>query len=455
MRARRSAVVLLTTGVTCLAGAALPLVTATADPGDPGSGFGSFSLAANAPVLQVRYNDPVSNCGASDASIGACEGVLNESVSTLRNGPVGHALSSVGWPGTLGGNLGSLLIVAGGAPDSATALNDPVRAENFTGRKDETVTNSQIPGTLMTATATASKVAATAVIGAAQATPLGSLGKISSSSSTTLTGVKTAEAVAHSEVQDITLGPLHIGAIVSDAKATTDGAKAVPTGRTTVVGASVNGVPVTIDQRGVTVQTQNVPFPTQATDAVNAALSQAGMTIAVSTPIGKPDGASVVYNAGALTIVWAPPPPPTTLPPPLPSSKAGVASIMIGGAQVAVDASEGYDLGGTDTGGTTGFDGTTGGALPASGTPPLATGSPGTPTDLGTGTLPGPTVDNRGPAPITTTKTGSTSGLPHGLSPWLGALAVLGAGLVMAGLRRLPDHVLALPASSCPQGDLA
>lgn len=455
MRARRSAVVLVATGVACLSGAALPLVAATAS-AEPGSGLGSFSLAANAPVLQVRYADPVSNCGASDASVGACEGVLNESVATLRNGPVGHALASVGWPGTLGGNLGSLLIVAGGAPDSATALNDPVRAENFTGRKDETVTNSQIPGTLMTATATADKVAATSVIGAAQATPLGSLGKISSASSTTLTGVSSALAVAHSEVQDITLGPLHISAIISDAKATTDGSKAVPSGGTTVTGASVNGVPVTIDQRGVTVQAQNVPFPSQATDAVNTALKQAGMTVAVSTPIGKPDGASVVYNAGALTIVWAPPPAPAALPPPLPNSKPGVATLMIGGAQVAVDASQGYDFNtGVDLGGTTGLSGTTGGSLPASGTPPLATGTSTAPGGLGTGTLPGPTVGGTAPTPIITTKAGSTTGLPHGLSPWLGALAVLGAALVMAGLRRLPDHVLTLPASSCPQGELA
>jgi hypothetical protein len=45
--------------------------------------------------------------------------------------------------------------------------------------------------------------------------------------------------------------------------------------------------------------------------------------------------------------------------------------------------------------------------------------------------------------------------LPHGLSPWLGGLGAAGGVLVMAGLRRLPDRVLAASSSSCPNGDLA
>jgi len=457
MRARRSAVVLLVTGATCLAGAAFPLFAATADP-ELGSGLGSYNLAANAPVLQARYDDPPNNCSASAAGPAACEGVLNESVSTLRNGPIGHALSSVGWPGSHGGNVGSLLIVAAGAPDSVTALNDPVRAENFSSSKDDTVTNNSVPGATMVATATATKVSASALIGSAQANALGSFGQISSSSSTTLTGPNSAEAVAHSQVQDITLGPLHINAIVSDAKATTDGRTAVPSGHTVVTGATVNGVPVTIDEHGVTVQTNNVAFPSQATDAVNSALAQAGMTIAVSTPIGKPEGASVVYNAGGLTVVWAPPAPPS-LPPPAPGlPKGGVASLMIGGAQVAVDASEGYGGGGssdgsTDTGGTS-VDGTTGASTSVSGTLPMSSATSGVPTDLGSGFVPPPTVGGSA-APITAASAASSMTLPHGLSPWLGVLALVGATFVMAGLRRLPDRVLVAPASACPQGDLA
>jgi hypothetical protein len=437
MRARRTAALLLATGVTCLAGAAFPLLSPATAADEPGSGLGSYSLSANAPVVQIREDYAVSNCSASAAGTGACEGVVNESVSSLRNGPIGHALASVGWPGTLGGNAGSLIIVAQpGAPDQVSMLNDPVRAENFTNGPKDTVTNSTVPGALMTATATATNVAATSEIGQAQSTPLGTFSQIRSSSSTKLTGAAKAVATAHSEVHDVTIGGvLHLGAVVSDATATTNGVTAVPSGHTTVTGATVNGVPVTIDEHGITVQTQNVPFPGQVTDAVNTALANAGMTVLVSAPTGKPSGADVVYDAGRLVLVWK-------------QQGAGTLTMMIGGAQVAVSSSPGYDDGGSTDGGTTG--GTTG-ALAGGTTGAPLTGS------VTPGTLPGsdpipPAVT--GPGPSVAPENRAYSGaLPHGLSPWLGALAVVGAFLTMAGLRRLPDRVLVANPTSCPNGE--
>src|SRR5689334_826687 len=112
-RARRSAAVLLATGVLCLGAGAFLASGATAD-SEPGSGLGSFALSANAPVLQARFDYAAQRCGAEPAGTAGCEGVINETVSRLSNGPVGYALSSVTWPGTLMGNLGSLLITAGG-----------------------------------------------------------------------------------------------------------------------------------------------------------------------------------------------------------------------------------------------------------------------------------------------------------------------------------------------------
>lgn len=438
LRHRRSGVLLVATGLLCLGASALPLFPATAEEDEPGSGLGSFSLAANAPSMQVRVAYPEQQCSAQPSGVGACEGVLNETVSTLRNGPVGYALSSVGWPGTLGGNLGTLLIVAGGAPPESTVLNSPVRAENNISGREDTVTNDTVPGAYMSATATEDKVEAKAVIGAAQATPLGTLGQITSTTRTATTGVRTAEAVAHSEVQNIVLGPLVIQSVVSDAKATTDGVNAVPSGRTTVTGASVGGVPVTFDERGVSVAGTTVPGLGDATKAVNDALSQAGMTVAVSSPTGKPDGASVQYTSGALSIVWQADPKTTF-------------TILIGGATVAVRSTPGFDfdLGGTPIDPGTSFPGTT----PVDTTvPPALSGSTGGVPDLGTGPVPPTTA---GTDPKTSVVASSSRALPDGLSPWYGVLAVLGAGLFMAGLRRLPDRVLAVPATACPQGETA
>lgn len=437
---RRSAVMLLATGAACLATSVLPLLTAQADD-EPGSAFGSYSFAANAPVAQVRFDSAANQCPAAPAGPGSCEGVVNESVSTLRTGGIGHGLASVGWPGGLAGNLGSLAIVMG-APPEASQLNDPIKAENLSSGDKDTVTNTSVPGVTMTATATDTKAGAASTIGQDLSTPVSTFGRVHSESSTALTGVRSGVSTAHSEVQDVTIaGVLHLGTVVSDAKATTDGVKATATGRTTVTGASVNGVPVTIDERGITVQAQNVPLPSQATDAVNSALKQAGITVSLSTPVGKPEGAGVVYNAGSLVVVWAP--------------QAGTTmSMAVGGAQVAATAEPGYvDNSGTvvDTGGTTGgTTGTTG--VPTAVAPGLSGGSAGAP-GLGSDSVPPPATG--GSAPLTAAPASSVKGLPHGLSPWLGVLAVAGAALVMAGLRRLPDNVLVAPASACPQGDTA
>ena len=444
MKVRRSGVLLVTTGLACLTGAALPLFPATADAGDPGSGLGSFSLSANAPVLQVQEYYPQSNCTADPAGLGACEGDLTESVSTMRNGPVGHALASVGWPGTLGGGLGTLLIVAGGAPDQVTALNDPVKAENNISGPDDTVSNNQVPGAEMTATTTDTSVSATAALGQAQSTPVGSFGRVLGTTKTALTGVSKAEATAHSEVANISIGGvITIKSVVSDAHATTDGTLAAPSGKTTVTGISIAGVPVTVDEHGVTVQTQSVALPSQATDAVNSALKQAGMTVVMSAPNIVKDGAKAVVNAGSLVIVWNQQPGMST-------------SLMLGGAQVSVTSTPGYDDS-VDTGDSTGPTTPTRGdtSQPATG------GTSGVPTFTDGGTLPVTTGGDTGPLPQSDpgtfggVPTASRLALPHGLSPWYGVLALLGAGLVMAGLRRLPDRLLAVPATACPLGENA
>jgi hypothetical protein len=170
---------------------------------------------------------------------------------------------------------------------------------------------------------------------------------------------------------------------------------------------------------------------------VNTALTQAGMTVLVSSPSGKPTGADVDYDAGSLIIVWK-------------QQGAGTLTLLVGGAQVSVKSSPGFDLGSTD-GGTTGdLGGTTGGVtVPSSGQPGITPGS----VDVPTGGAPAPSTT--GAPPVVANPVASVTGLFHGLSPWLVVLGALGAFLVMAGLRRLPDQVLATSAAACPQGDLA
>jgi hypothetical protein len=438
---RRTAIGLMATGSMALVGAvvaSLVVPAAASAAAEPGSGFGSFNLAANAPVQQVRFND-ADKCGGSPGGTGGCEGVVPETVSMLRNGPIGYALSSIAWPGVLAGNLGSIVIVSGG-PDQAKALNSPVRAESRTGSGPDTVTNTDYPGAKMVATAKDDLVVAAAEVAQSTSQDAGTFNHSTSRTKVALTGPASAVGEAFSHAQDISLagGVVTIGSVTSTAKGTTDGVKASATGRTLVNDVKIGGVPVTIDEHGVTVNGNNAPVNKAASAAVNAAISNAGMSIAISEPTGKPDRGNIVYSAGSLIFAW--------------KTQGGTVTAIFGGATVQLAAVQG--------GGGLNFDlGTTplapgGPAAVSGGSAPLAGGSATAPVGQTNGVAPGaaPAV-----APQDSTIAPALAGqgvpLPSGPSPAYAVLGLFGAGLLAAGMRQLPDRVLEAQASTCLLGE--
>jgi hypothetical protein len=431
VRTRRSALALIGAGTACLAATAFPAVHATAAAAEPGSGLGSFNLSASAPAVQLRQEE-TTYCFGTSAGLNGCEGVIPEAVSTLRNGPIGNALAAVVWPGVLAGNLGSLLVTAGGGnvPDTATTLNDPIRAEAHTSTGPDTVTYDQVPGTLMKAVAKDTLVSADAAVSSTQDTPVGTFGKSTGRSSTELTGPSSAVATAHTSVQDISLaaGQVRIGSVTSDAKATTDGKTATRTGKTVVTGMTIAGIPVSVGERGITVNSSILPLK-DATDLVNSALKQAGMSIAVSQPSGKPKGASVTYNAGSLVFVWKP--------------QAGyTTTVVLGGANVSVVASPALDFNLPIPGTTTPI-----GTVPGTTTPP-ASGSGNPPGATVPGVTP-PTVAGTTPHAPNPVLAAARLKLPSGLPAGLALVGVFGSGLIAAGLRRLPDRLLEVTPPTC------
>lgn len=432
---RRTAVALLAAGSACLVATLVPAVMATAAEVEPGSGLGSFSLSASAPALQFVQQD-ATYCYATPAATNGCEGVMPETVATLRNGPIGRALSSVVWPGVLAGNLGSLLITAGGedVPDEARMLNYPIRAEAFNSTGKSTVTNEPVPGTKMSATALDDRSIAEASVSQSQVLPIGTFGRTTGKATTALTGVAAATATAHSEINDIDLaaGVVHIGSVISDATATTDGTRATAKGKTVASGITIAGIPVTVDGRGVTANGNNLPAGAAQT-AVNTAMNNAGMSIALGEPMGKPDGASITYQAGSLVFLWKQQPGYTM-------------TVVLGGANVSVTAAPAFDYD-DDT-----VD------VPVTTDP----GTPLTGTNTGTGTVSGPVVTgglgapapqlpDRGPAPTVSSPVLAATAykLPGGTSPLLVLGGLLGAGLIAAGLKRLPDRVLLPSLTAC------
>ncbi|MFN2539916.1 MAG: hypothetical protein ABR549_17425 [Mycobacteriales bacterium] len=431
---RRSGAGLVTAGLGCVLGAVFPGVHAFAA-GEPGSGFGSYALSAAAPGAQLTVGEPT-YCYTNPAGLQGCDGDVSQATSNLSNGPNGSATAAVVWPGALAADIGSLLITAsnGALPDQARTLNDPVRAQVQTGQSPDTVTYDSVPGVTMKAVAKADLTSADSHVQSLDATSIGTFGPMASSSVTKLTGPKAALATATSSASDIDIaGVLHIGSVHSTATATTDGTTAKVTGRTIVSNATVAGVPVTIDEHGVSVQGNGVALKT-LTETVNSALAQSGLVLRVSEPQGKPIGSAAAYNAGSLVAVWKP-------------DATHQFSVVMGGAAVSVKAGNAFDVG--TTGGTTGVIGTTTGTLPPGTT---GGGSSGITSPPGTGTI--PTSTGGEPAPQTFSpgiqNAASRHPLYGGLSPWLGVLGLLGAALMAFGFKRLPDKVLEAVPSACP-----
>ena len=433
-RQRTRALALVAAGSLCLAGSLATAVGVAAQEA-PGSGLGSFALSASAPGINVRFEEG-GYCGPGPTA--GCEGVVPAAVSTLGNGPIGYGLASIAWPGAVAGNAGSVIVVGGGPPE-ASQLNSPVRAEARTGQEPTTTTNTDYPGATMTASAAATEVTALAETSTTTVPGAGKAGSISGTSRTAVTGTSTAVATAQSRITDLELaaGVLKIKSITSTAEGTTDAKTATATGTTTVSGATVAGVPVSIDERGITVQTQSAPVNGIATEAVNQAVANAGMTVAVSSPIVTQDGGSVVYSAGSLVISWEP-------------QDGYRASVILGGASVSLAAGEGFA-----------FDVPVDAAPVA---PPVDTGTvsiepePAPALDTGSAAvdvaLPeAPPVAAPEPETAPATLASQRLGLPPGNGVLLVMLALLGAGLVAAGLKRLPDRVLAATAAVCPLGE--
>ena len=394
----------------------------------PGSGFFGFTLTAQSQALQMTEDEPSAN-SHPEADVD-----LPQSQVSLTSGPVGYALSSVAWPGALVGNAGSLiLLVQPGAPSQVSMLNDPVRAEARTGSASHSSTNDSVPGAHMAADATPARTTADAMLDGGAAGALVGFGRSSSASSAVL-GTQTGNVTADSTAKDVSLanGVVKIGSVVSHAEARTDGTTAVGKGKTTVSGMTIAGVPVVVDDNGVTVSTQHGAVPPSAAQTVNQAVASLGMQFALSTPTQNRQGGAISYDAGSLTMLWKPP------------GSSNTFTASLGGSRVVAAASS------------------SAASLPAplpAGAPPVAPqpasaiGQPGQAPQV---SLPGtgqpPVVQapgTAGAAPVTQALERLASGTPA--PTWTVVLTLMGAALLLGGLWRVPGLVLVEPRPvRCP-----
>jgi hypothetical protein len=362
------------------------------------------------------------------------------SAGDLSTGPSGHALASTAWPG-------DTLAKACTADPQVPCYK--IDAEAFSPQGPADASNNQIAQAVMTAHAAGLTATADAHF-TPQGAPGFSVGPLSSTSSDTIVNnLAVSQSEATLSNLDIGGGAIHIGSIVSTAKATSDGTKGDASGGTTLTGATIGGVPVTIDQAGVHLTVKDVPNPlNQVLNAtVTNTLAQQGISLVLAGPvITKHDslgdivdgGLLITLNDSALVSLL-----PASVKSSIPVDPTGKTTIVLGEASAHADAGSSFDSGGAtsdggsaDTGGavlgaTLGSAGVGGSALPSLAPAPTSNPSPS---------------QSISPAPVAAAAVGGTP-----LPAWLVVLAILVALAAASGLRRFATAVHnPVAATTCP-----
>jgi hypothetical protein len=441
-------------GIVGIAGSATGIVTAQAA-GSPGSNFGNIDITVTATGLR----SPLYSHSGEDV-----EAQAPYAYASLTSGGTGSALTSVFWPGGTGGNGGSTLkLLAGGCvppnpgntvpipvpvplpplpclahtpnlPDPVYQnLNDSYKAEVQSSDSRTTVKKSN-PGVDMIATANQSETSASTVIAGAKL-PGDTFGTTTTSSVIKLTGPNKAVIDAVSVMRDVQIGggALSIDSVKSVAHATTDGKKATGSTSTVVNGMKIAGTPVTVDNKGVHIQGQGSSLP--SLDALNSALKKAGVSVYVANPTKKVKGASVNLFSGQLIVMQDNPQ--------YTSNANDTAVVMsFGGAGIAADTNRAFQFA----------------PLPPAAVPPAAPASASTPgapavgVPGSSGTPTAPTLASEQPQAQSPVLAAAERKLPGGIAAGWVVLALLGSGLIAAGLKRLPDRVLAASGGACTLG---
>jgi hypothetical protein len=423
----------LAVGAVAIGLSAITPLTATLEAGATTTvPLGSVNVSATATGLRA----PLYSHQGEDA-----EAELPYSSSQLGAGGLGHALTSIFWPGSTGGSLGSTLGVLGipGIPASLeNALNDPEKAEAPTINGDTSVSKSN-PGLIMQALALPTHVNASSAIGPSSLSGFGDdAGALVSATTNIVQGANSVTVDAKSAISDIGIGPLSIGSIVSTAHATSNGKTATGTTETEVTGVKIAGIGVTIDQNGIELSNKGIlPASLIATlnKTVNSALKAAGIQIYLDTSSKLVHGPQISLLSGDLVISIKKPGYRSAL------NDTGIL-LELGDADITANATPGYV-----PPAITSSPPATSGATP----PPGGTSVPGLtmpPLPSGGSSGVAPTVAPRSPE-----LANSALSLPGALSSWWIVGGVLLALLAALGLGLLPSRALAAGADCSLEED--
>jgi hypothetical protein len=265
---------------------------------EPGSGFSSYTLAVDSSGIHVLADSiaaPLHPLVTLDAPWAQ---------TSFQPGPLGYALGSIVWPGGTDANLGTLVQVLGIPTNALTqALNDPVRAEAHNGEKP--IVDTTYPGVVMSAAVGPYTSDAAARLATPAANKVLDVSAASTTAATRLLTAERASASGTADLEDISIGGglIHIGSIVTQVTAATEGTTTSVHRATKVLDATVAGIPVSITRSGIEVAANKLGALAAPAEALVGKLLQGlGLSIDIPPPTRTGKRGNLTFVTSALEV---------------------------------------------------------------------------------------------------------------------------------------------------------
>lgn len=285
-------------------------------PGAASSGppqLGGWNITADGNAVDVLIDNTTGLAGIHPLT----EADFPEAQSQFATGPFGSGLATVFWPGSAGGNFGSLSTELGFPAQLqpiATQLNDPIKASaQYPAGPASSDYPAGAPGGLAVMHATAQPDGTTAEGSIADEAPSSVLMFSSAKGTSSATATDKAVADSASDLSGVSLlgGLIQIGSITSTAHAVSDGTNGSGTSVTHVSEVTVLGQKASIGSDGLILP--NFPSSLGALtgpivqNAISQVISGLGLTVTEFPAVQKTNGAGFATTSGGVSVRIDPP----------------------------------------------------------------------------------------------------------------------------------------------------
>lgn len=289
----------------------LPLVLAGPARAEPG--LGGWNVSADGNTVDVLVDNTTGLAGIHPLS----EADFPEAQTQFATGPFGSALATIFWPGSAGGNFGSLSAELGFPAQLepiAAQLNDPIKASAQYPSGPATADYPPgAPGGVAVMHATAQPGGTTAEGSIVDPSSAGVLSFSSAKGTSSSTAGNKAEGDSAADLNGVSLvgGLIQIGSITSTAQAISDGSNGSGNAATHVADVTVLGQKASIGSDGLILP--NFPSALGALvgpvvqNAISQVISGLGLTVTEFPSTQSANGAGFTATSGGVAITLDPP----------------------------------------------------------------------------------------------------------------------------------------------------